>query len=191
LKDIFQHFNQVSLQKYHFLLLLNKNKWRYFIITKTKSLPSFGFLSNPKNFFLNKRVCLFTFMKLIKSLDFFTKAKEDIESSTGIGGLFSLIGLFVIFSLNFNPLNSYLKSVAFYSSSSKSPLFSAQSISKKCLLIMIPSPKKKEWILIWLFSKLLAAVKTFSLCFRVISSNSTHFNPRRRRRLTCHWYPSS
>jgi len=32
-------------------------------------------------------------MKFVKSLDFFTKAKEDIESSTGIGGLFSLIGL--------------------------------------------------------------------------------------------------
>ena len=36
-------------------------------------------------------------MKFVKSLDFFTKAKEEIESSTGIGGLFSLIGFIVIF----------------------------------------------------------------------------------------------
>lgn len=35
-------------------------------------------------------------MNLIRQLDFFTKAKEDVETSTGIGGLLSIISFAVI-----------------------------------------------------------------------------------------------
>jgi hypothetical protein len=35
-------------------------------------------------------------MRFIRSLDFFTKAKEEIETATGIGGLFSIAALGVI-----------------------------------------------------------------------------------------------
>jgi hypothetical protein len=34
-------------------------------------------------------------MNFIRQLDFFTKAKEDVETSTGIGGLFSIVSFAV------------------------------------------------------------------------------------------------
>lgn len=44
-------------------------------------------------------------MNFIRQLDFFTKAKEDVETSTGIGGLFSIVSFAIgvlLFILEFS-----------------------------------------------------------------------------------------
>jgi len=130
-------------------------------------------------------------MKFVKSLDFFTKAKEDIESSTGIGGLFSLIGLVVIFP-QIHPnisLNLHQCGILFFIIEISSFL---GTVHVKEMTINNDSITKKERVNIdFTFLKAPCGCNPFSLCFCVLSSNSAHFNSRRRRKSPCCRHPPS